>query len=232
MQRALIVGGSSGLGSELASALLASGSYEVHATGRKSLYVTKQTLHASRFHYHQLDIGGKNFVELSDVLDELIYHLPHINLFVYAAGFDQRGTMRQLYDSDIDDMIAVGLAAPAKLLQRILEKQEWISGFIAITSTSQWTPRKHEPVYAAVKAGLGMLAQSVALDPAVRKTLIAAPAGMATQFWRKSPHATKGMLDPRWVADNILTIWKKDFRYCFARILREPPRVEIVETQV
>lgn len=219
VRKALIVGGSSGLGLELARLLTTD--YEVIVTGRRDPAVTS-------LQFRQLELGD---VSLSTKLDALITELPEIGLVVYAAGFFQEGTISDLGDADIEKMDRVGLLAPAMLLQRILSKQGKLPGFIAITSTSQWTPRLLEPMYTAVKAGLGMLANSISLDERVGKVLVLGPAGMRTRFWEEDGRDTSDMLDPEWVAAETKKLWGEDFKYKFARALRNPARVEIVETR-
>ena len=125
-------------------------------------------------------------------------------------------------------MVRVGLTSPAMMLQRILQKQEHLDGFIAVTSTSQSVPRLREPVYTAAKAGLGMLAKSVSLDPQVSKTLVVAPAGMKTNFWKGAEREGE-LLEPQWVAKQIINLYEGGFAYKYARILRGPPRVEAID---
>jgi len=218
-QLALIMGGSSGLGLKLA--LLLTNEYRVIISGRRD--PKKKDID-----FNFLDLG---FNELAEKLDCFVASLPSVYLLIYAAGFYQEGRIDDLNDTDIMEMNAVGLLAPAMLLKRILKKQGKLNGFIAITSTSQWKPRILEPMYTAVKAGLGMLANSISLDPKVNKVLVASPAGMATRFWENHPRDLSTLLDPHWVAEQILEWYKKDFEYKVIRILREPPRVEEVETR-
>lgn len=213
---ALIVGGSSGLGLELG--LLLTKRYHVFITGRKNPQ-------QERLRFIPLEI--KSLHRLSYNLDKILTHANPIDTLIYSAGFHQEGTVDDLEDSDITDMINVKLTVPAMLLQKILRKQKRLSGFIVITSTSQWKPRLREPIYAAVNAGLGMLAYSVSLDKRVVKTLIAAPSGMKTDFW-KGKKRKGALLEPRWVAEQILDFYKGIFTYKCIRILREPPRIEIV----
>ena len=216
----LIIGGSSGLGLELALKLAPN--YEVTVTGRrdpKNEHVTFRTL----------DLSARS--QFSDDLDTFVTQLPQIDLLIYAAGFYQEGDISHVSDEDIANMTNVGLMAPAMLLQRLLKKQDKLSGFIAITSTSQWTPRPLEPVYTAVKAGLAMLANSVSCDERVGKVLVAGPAGMNTRFWENNPRDLSTMLDPTWVAQQVLDQYSGNFNYKFARIMRGPARVEIVETR-
>lgn len=216
---ALIVGGSSGLGLELGRLL--SETHQVFVTGRRD---PKQ----NNLNFVALELGSDN---LTENLDKFVAELPNVDLLVYAAGFYQEGKIDDLTDDDIRKMENVGLLAPVFLVRRIIKKQDRLAGFIAITSTSQWTPRLLESMYAAVKAGLAMFANSLSLDSRIGKVLVAGPAGMATRFWENNPRDMSKMLDPKWVAEQILKLYKGDLKYQFARIMRDPPRVEIVETR-
>lgn len=225
--RALVIGGSSGLGLAIAGILKNKNKYQVFITGRRNPG-------KSDLHFQYLDLKG--FVDdylpsdLDSDLDITIRHFMPLDLLVYSAGFYQDGTLDELDDYDIRNMINVGLVAPALLLSKILKKQRQLSGFIAITSTSQFIPRLREPVYTAVKAGLGMLAHSVSLDPRIAKTLVVAPAGMNTNFWNGVDISKKGiLLESDWIAEQIMDLFQGEFKYKLARILREPSRVEILD---
>lgn len=216
--KALIIGGSSGLGLELAKQLQSK--YQVFITGRKDPQVKDLS-------FINFDIKADH--SLGDSIDSILHTVGEIELFVYAAGFFQDGNISEIPTKDILLMNKVGLLAPAIFLNRVLKIQDQLQGFIAITSTSQSTPRLKEPMYTAVKAGLGMLANSVSLDERVKKTLVAGPAGMKTPFWLNTYKDTSTMMDPSWVAQQILEQFAGDYKYKYTRILREPPRVEIVE---
>ncbi|MBI4232620.1 SDR family NAD(P)-dependent oxidoreductase [Candidatus Peregrinibacteria bacterium] len=213
---ALVVGGTSGLGLQLALGLVPM--YKVTVTGRKDPQ-------DSRLSFAYLDINPRE--SLSQKLDAVVSNSRHLDLLVYAAGFYQEGKIDILSDEEITKMAYVGFNAPVMLLQRILKRQQSLPGFIAITSTSQWTPRLLEPVYTGVKAGLGMLASSLSLDSRIEKTLVVAPAGMATEFWAGTGRDMTSMLDPAWVAKQILNQYPGAFAYKFVRLLREPLRVEV-----
>lgn len=241
MKRALVVGGSSGLGLEIALKLKNEGYEKVFVTGRKNPRKNELVFLPFSCDFSEFqDLGylRKVATDLDDLMEDVMWvqtgnpmetALPGIDLLVYAAGFYQEGLISDVNDFQIADMIALGLQGPAMLLQRFLSYNKPLPGFIAITSTSEWTPRLKEPVYTAVKAGLKMLANSVSLDERVCKTLVAAPAGMDTQFWRGAPRNNATLLDPKWVAEKIIELYKDNFEYKYARILREPPRVEIIE---
>lgn len=212
---ALIIGGSSGLGLELG--LLLAKRFNVFITGRKNP-------REKSLCFIPLEIKKSRL--LSSDLDRVLAQVGAVDLLIYAAGFHQDGAISDLEDDDITAMLNIKLTAPAMILQRILRRQKKLSGFIAVISTSQLTPRLREPVYAAVNAGLGMLARSVSLDKRVVKTLVVAPAGMKTNFWKGK--ARKGiLLEPRWVAEQILDLYKGKFTYKQVLILREPPRAKV-----
>ncbi len=215
---ALIIGGSSGLGLELG--LLLSKTHHVIVTGRRDP-------ENANVEFISLDLSKID--QLPKSLDRLVYDLPEIDVLIYAAGFYQEGNISDVSDDGILEMTSVGFVAPAMLLQRIMKKQDTLANFIAITSTSQWTPRLLEPIYNGTKAGLGMLGNSVSLDERIGKVMVAGPAGMATRFWEKSPRDMTTMLDPKWVAEQISDQYTEEFKYKFIKILRGPARVEVVE---
>ncbi|MBU6389745.1 SDR family oxidoreductase [Patescibacteria group bacterium] len=216
---ALIIGGTSGLGLEISRRLT---EYSVYVTGRKK--VEEPAVHRIEL---ELNCGQM----LPSELDRVVNQLPPLGLLVYAAGFYQAKTVAQLTDADISQMLNIGLRAPVMLLQRILMKQKTLPGFIAITSSSAWTPRKDEPLYCATKAGLSMLADALAEDPACGKVLQVAPGGMKTPFWDGTDKDTSDMLDPSWVAGEVQREFEGDFSYKYIRIFRSPARTEIEEVR-
>lgn len=219
----LVIGGTSGLGLSLAKKL--SQTYDVYVTGRQD---PKDTA----LHFRSLDLVASS--ESFTAIEHLIHDLPSIDLLVYAAGFFQEGTVTDLSVEQIDKMFAVGITGAIYATQQLLSKQNELAEFIAITSTSQWTPRLYEPVYTAVKAGLGAYANSLSLDSRVKKTLVAGPAGMATNFWKdadKDAHDLSKMLSPDWVADRIVEAREEEYSYKFIQVLREPARVNVQEVR-
>lgn len=220
----LIIGGTSGLGLEMGKLFSHEGGV-VYATGRSPKPLPENII------FTPLRIT-ESLKRLSEDLDELVRDLPPLDLFVHAAGEYENGHLSELSDSHIAQVIHVGIVTPAMILRRVLLKQNALPGLIAVTSTSQWIPRELEPLYTASKAGLAMLAQSASLDERVKKTLVVGPAGMDTSFWKGTGRDVTDLLDPKWVAGEIVKLWKKDsYAYRQARIIRDPPRVEILETR-
>ncbi len=217
----LIVGGSSGLGLSLAGML--SGGYNVYVTGRRDP-------HRDHLKFITLDLSQSDGL-LSRVQVALM-ELPTIDLLIYAAGFYQEGSITDLSVEQICEMLNVGLVAALYITRELLLKQDELGGFIAITSTSEWTPRPLEPIYTATKAALGMFANSLSLDSRVSKTLVVGPGGMATRFWEGTGKDITEMLDPGWVAQQILDLFADSFRYKYARIPRGADRADVRETRV
>ncbi len=217
--KAVVIGGSSGLGLALAKWLVVDG-YHVTITGRTDPRVEGLTFQA-------LDLAQPN---LPEVLEVFTAKLPKVDVYVYAAGYYQEGTLTDLTESQIEDMINVGGRGLIFGLRALLNKQARLPELITITSTSQWTPRKLEPIYNFVKAGVGHFTNAMAEDGRIAKVMVAGPAGMNTPFWRDDPKRDMtGMLDPEWVAEQIMEARKQNYKYKYIRILRQPARVEEVE---
>lgn len=216
----LIIGGTSGLGLELAKDLQALGD-EVYVTGRREL-------DESSLHYEAFDLSAPN---LPQRLGGLVMKMPEINTLVYTAGYFQEGLVTDLTEQQIEEMIDVGGRGLIYAVQAVLAKQGKLDELITITSTSQWTPRKLEPIYNFAKAGAAHFSNAMAEDGRVGKVLVAGPAGMDTAFWEGTNHDVSTMLDPAWVADEVIKLRSDEYKYRFAKIMREPARVEVVETR-
>jgi short-subunit dehydrogenase len=211
----LVIGGTSGLGFEIAKQFRELGD-RVVITGRQN---PKE--------YGELDLGPNGLVKR---IEELVKGLPRLNSLVYAAGYYQEGRITDLSEEEIETMLNVGERGLIYSVRAILNKQDELDELITITSTSQWTPRQKEPAYNAAKAAAGHFSNGMAEDGRIKKVLVAGPAGMQTKFWdgveRDDLHT---MMDPTWVAEQVIKLRNSDKKYRFARILREPQRVELVE---
>ena len=217
----LIIGGTSGLGLELAERYAKLG-HRVVITGRTD--PKKENLKFVAF-----DVGTHTD-ELKDRIEKLITEAPTINTLIYVAGYYQEGLIDQLRDEDIFGMINIGLTAPALLIHRLKNNPSRPLKVMLITSSAQYTPRALEPLYAATKAGLGMLGACLGLDQELGKVLVVAPSGMKTPFWDGQKDISE-FLDPSWVAEEIVELSSGPFKYKYAKILRGPQRVEVVEVR-
>lgn len=216
----LIIGGTSGLGLELAT--------EYHKQGHHVFVTGRQDPKKPGIQFYKFFVTADS-KETIAAINQLIQEIPPMNTLIYCAGFYQEGTIDQLQDNQILTMVHTGLTVPALLIQRLKNNPKKPLKVILITSSSQYTPREKEPVYTAVKAGLGMLGNSLGLDPDIGKVLVIAPSGMKTPFWRNNKKDTAGMLEPSWVAQQIIELSSGPFKYKYAKILRDPQSIEVVE---
>jgi len=216
----LIIGGTSGVGLELARRYTLDG-HNVCITGRKNPNLQGVT-------YQELAIG-RDPTRLAKDIDRVLHRFENVNTLVYAAGFLQRGHIDELSDDDLGAMLNVGLLAPMMLIQRLKNRSVTPLKIMLVTSSSQYTPREHEPAYCATKSAMGMLGASLVRDQGLGKVLVVAPSGIRTSFWKGTEEDTKTMLDPSWVSGQIIELSSGSFKYKFAKILRDPARVEIVE---
>lgn len=217
----LIIGGTSGLGLELAKTHAALG-HTIFIAGRKDPQLT-----GIEFIKFSIDSDSQKLI---NEINSLVPKLPPIQTLIYATGYYQEGRIDRLDDDEILKMINVGLVAPALLVRRLKTKTDKPLKIMLITSSSQYTPRELEPIYTATKAGLGMLGNSLGLDPETGKVLVVAPSGMNTAFWEKGRDVS-GYLDPVQVAEQVTELASGTFKYKYAKILRNPVKVEIVEVR-
>lgn len=217
----LIIGGSSGLGLELAKIFSGQGDLVI-VTGR-----TDPKVDYAKF--EKLDLAPTNIAEL---IGEFVSSLPQIDRLVYSAGFYQEGRVTDLSPEQIQTMVNVGGTGLIYFMRELLDKQGELGELITITSTSQWTPRKLEPIYNFVKAGAGHFSNSMVEDGRIGKVLVAGPAGMDTKFWDGVDRDDLDtMLPKEWVAEQIVDKLNGDYKYKFIRILREPARIEEGESR-
>lgn len=218
----LIIGGTSGLGLELAKIYSHEKNSKVIVTGRKDPKIDFAE-------FYLFDLGQD---DISKSIEKFVQDLPKIDRLIYAAGYYQEGRVTDLSEKEIETMINVCARALVYFVRSILQKQGDLKELITITSTSQWTPRKHEPVYNFAKSAAGHFSNSMAEDGRIEKVLVAGPAGMDTPFWegieRDDLHK---MLKPEWVAQQVKLQSEGDFGYKFVQILRQPQRVNVAETR-
>jgi short-subunit dehydrogenase len=221
LKNILIVGGTSGLGLELAR-IYSSLGHVIYIAGRKNPNL-------ENIKYIQFSITNDLEKTISEV-DNLYSNLEKINTLIYTAGFFQSGHIDELSDNQLSEMINLNLFAPALLIKRLKNNPGKPLKVMLITSSSQYTPREFEPMYSSTKAALGMLGASISLDSKIGKVLVVAPSGINTPFWDKSKDMS-GYLDPKWVAEQVIELSGGQFKYRYAKILRNPQKVEIVETR-
>ncbi len=218
----LIIGGTSGLGLEIAK--------HMSSVGEDVIVAGRHDPEVSSLEYRHLDLAGG---DLPQRMGRFVAELPPIKSLVYAAGFFQEGHMTELSDEDVDAMVDVGGRGLIFSVKKLLQEQGDLGELVTVTSTSQWVPRELEPVYNFVKAGAAHLSHGLSLDPRIDRTLVVGTSGMDTEFWCGTDRDTSSMMSAEWVAERIMDLRRLNAGYTFAKILGAidglPRRVEIVE---
>ncbi|MEK7473247.1 MAG: SDR family oxidoreductase [Patescibacteria group bacterium] len=202
MKKALFLGGSKGLGLEMAKLALDE-DWKVTIAARSALECELYKKAAGGVTAMPLDLEAR--------LIKPITHLGPYGLIVWTAGAHQEGTLLDLHAEDIDRMVANHLAGPAKFLLPNLSKSRELKTpvqLVVVASSTSYRVRMGEGLYGAVKAAKAQFARMLGkeLPESVpgSKVLLAHPGGMNTPFWdgRDQPKL-KGFMDPKAVAQVI-----------------------------
>ncbi len=218
--KTLIMGGSRGIGWELAK-LYADQGDKVVVTGRKQPDELRDDIA-----FRQLSMSGDGYAAR---IEELVTTVGAVDRLVYSLGYYQEGTVTDISDEAIQDMIQVCGSGFIFAAKAVLLAQGDLKECIIITSSSQWTPRKLEPIYNFAKAGVGHFANALSLDERVGKVLVAGPTGTKTAFHADRDVDMSTYHEPDWMAQQIYDNAEGDYAYKFIKILRDPASVEVAD---
>lgn len=153
---AIVTGASSGIGREIAGALLER-EYEVYGIGRK--FHEDATVNSECFHAIECDLNETD--KLLKYIDE-IKKEGMVEVLVNNAGVGYYGLHEELNASKIKELVRTNLEAPMILtnyLLRDLKKNEgWIFNISSVTATKT---NPHGCAYGATKAGLTSFSHSL-----------------------------------------------------------------------
>lgn len=199
MSTNLIIGGTHGLGAEIAMALQQEGE-ETFVIGRSY----DAGVHGPG---EQLDLSDLNEVK------DFAVRIADMDLkgFWWVAGFGYSGDFAT--QEDVSEMVAVNFANAMPLAQTAWQKvlpTEKATRFVVVSSTTGARARSNEAVYAATKHAQVGLTRSLGLESERLKSKVRValflPGGMKTPFWDKQrPESYETMLDPAKVAKRIVT---------------------------
>jgi short-subunit dehydrogenase involved in D-alanine esterification of teichoic acids len=210
----LIVGGASGIGKALAAHYIAEG-HTICITGRKDPRIERALF--------QPLITTCSEDQLATDIDRILGAFKNINTLIYADTHCQRGHIDTFSDEDLQTATNIGLLAPMMLVQRLKPRVTPPLKVMLITSTSQYTPREHDPVQCATMSGLAMFGASLVRDRGIGKVLVTAlPDLGAEDDTGAEPHT-------RWLADQIVELSSGAFKYKHARLLEHPAGAAILE---
>jgi short-subunit dehydrogenase len=198
----IIIGGTHGLGQEIAKKLQASGE-ETYVVGRS---------------YDEAEHGDGLKVDLSKAEEarQLANTVKELGTsaisFFWVSGYGYNGDFAE--QESPENMAAVNfgnvLPAAQQAFKSMLALQE-VSHFVVVSSTTGYKARSDEAVYAGTKhaqvgftRSLGLEAER--LQSSVRVALFM-PGGMQTPFWEgNQPGSYNEFLDPSKVAEHMVTV--------------------------
>ena len=199
----IILGGTSGLGREMAR--------QLRESGKRVLVLGKTHNTQEHGEGFQLDVYYLEQVEAAPAQIEQILGDDNVEQFVWAAGYGWRGNFED--QSDARSMAEVNFAGALPLVQwawRKMAQQNQKSVLTIIGSTSSVKARADEAVYVATKHAQAGLARSLGMQADEQKLPVKValflPGAMKTPFWngRELPADYVFFNDPAKIATHII----------------------------
>lgn len=199
----IILGGTSGLGWEMAQ--------QLRAQGKRVLVLGKTHNTSEHGDGFGLDVYYPDQVKASFGLIENFLNGDDIEQFVWAAGYGWRGNFEN--QPEVHAMAEVNFAGALPLVQWAWSKmigQQRKSVLTIIGSTSSIKARPDEAVYVATKHAQAGLARSLGMQADEQdlpvKVALFLPGAMKTPFWdnRELPSDYQFFNDPAKVAEHII----------------------------
>jgi 3-oxoacyl-[acyl-carrier protein] reductase len=155
-RRAIVTGGSAGIGAEVCRQLLAAG-YEVISLARRA-----GDIRDPRFSSIEVDLSDPEATRR--VALDLARERPATTL-IHNAGAVRERPLEQVTLEDLDSLVGLHLAAPIALLQaNLAAMREARYGRVVLVSTRAVLGLAKRTVYSATKAGLLGMARTWALE--------------------------------------------------------------------
>jgi NAD(P)-dependent dehydrogenase (short-subunit alcohol dehydrogenase family) len=221
MSRALVLGGTRGLGLELCRALADDGVVPV-VYGRSA--EQSQELPAGSVR-HELDLGDP------DPLPDGGVDVEDVDFFLWVAGSFLQKPLEETSDHELQAMTRLHLTGPIAFLRQFHQRRRGPYHLITIASCSAWRLRSNEAIYCALKAAKAAFTRNFANDllatrPGSRATLVN-PGGLRTpHFWEGHGMDLGDFLDPVAVAGFIWSHARDQVRpFEEIQILRRKPVV-------
>lgn len=179
MKKAIIVGGSNGIGLAIANDLISRG-YHACILDRQAP-ATSAFADSERFSYYPC-----NLLYFDESLFTRFSEDQDVELLMITAGFGRVADFEYLHTAEINNMLTVNTVSSIKIIRffydRIKQKAPFYCGFMG--SIAGWCSSPAFSVYAASKAALCRFAESVNIELEV--------AGTANRILDVSPGSIKG----------------------------------------
>ena len=208
-QTAIIIGGTSGLGRQIAIQCLARGIQPFILGPNVERIPQDQALDGAEGFYLNFQFLGSwahNYYEFRKRLTP-----KQVSHIFWVSGIPQSSPFLQLENQELEELTAIHLNGPLQVLRDIFRELVSVGRpihFVAISSTSAFKRRDGEEVYCAVQSAKAMFAAQMAgtLEkelPGSQVSLVM-PGGMNTPFWRGSGKETAKFMDPAVAASFVV----------------------------
>ena len=210
--RAVVTGGSSGLGFALAESLAAAGmAVSIIARDAQTVGEAVERLRSEGADAHGMVCDVSSESQVRSTFDQ-VAAMGSLGFLVNAAGVGRFGPVEDLTEAMIDEVLAANLKGLMLATAAALPALRATGGtVVSVLSSAALVGRAEEAVYCAAKWGARgfMEALRIALKGTSVRTLTVYPGGMRTAFWSpetgRMPDLTDYM-DPRHVARQILRV--------------------------
>jgi uncharacterized oxidoreductase len=158
----LITGGTTGIGFELAAALLNLGN-TIIITGRDQSKLDMAQKKLPKIHTFQSDVSDPKAI--ADLYEKVIGQFPELNILVNNAGIMRKINLHDI-ENDLDDInreIETNLSGPIRMVKQFLPhlKLRKSAAIMNVSSGLAFVPLPISPIYCATKAGLHSFTQSL-----------------------------------------------------------------------
>jgi short-subunit dehydrogenase len=171
----MIVGASSGIGRECARKFIKNGDIVYNCSRRECSLEGVKNL--------TLDIV--NTKDLQACVDTIIENEKRLDVVVYSAGFSMAAPLESVRAEDYRYLFDVNFFGAIELIRAVVPHMKRAGGrIILISSLAGLTPIPYDPYYAASKAALNMLAESLSFELEKQRICITSlmPGGTKTDF--------------------------------------------------
>jgi len=150
----LITGGTSGIGRELATDLLALGN-TVLITGRDLVKLNQTKSALPNVHIFQSDVSDPSSIK--ELFHAVTLQFPNLDVLINNAGIMRNLDMNETRDlDDVTREIETNLSGPVRMIQQFLPhlKNQKDAAIVNVSSGLAFIPYPLSPVYSATKAAI------------------------------------------------------------------------------